>query len=147
MSTRTIPATAKVLGYAGVLPFGALALLHVFGGASIEAHAERAFLLYGGIILSFLGGIRWGVATGEERFRGIGPFFSVLPSLWAFLFLLWPDTRVAPWGLLAGFVVMGLADRFRPAAGSADWMIVLRSRLTSAVIACFGVLIASLYLV
>jgi hypothetical protein len=42
---------------------------------------------------------------------------------------------------------MGLADRFRPAAGSADWMIVLRSRLTSAVIACFGVLIASRYLV
>ncbi|MEE4292852.1 MAG: DUF3429 domain-containing protein [Xanthomonadales bacterium] len=147
MSTRTIPATAKLLGYAGVLPFGALALLHVFGSGPVEAHAERAFLLYGGIILSFLGGIRWGVATGKDRFRGIAPYLSVLPSLWAFFFLLWPDPRAALWGLLAGFVVMGLADRFQPAAGSADWMIVLRSRLTSAVIACFGVLIASAYLV
>jgi len=147
MNSRAIPAAAKLLGYAGVLPFGAFALVHVFGSGSIEAHAERAFLLYGGLILSFLGGIRWGVAAGRERFRGAAPFLSVLPSLWAFFFLLWPDPRAALWGLLAGFAVMGVVDRWWPAPGISAWMVVLRSRLTSAVIACFGVLIASVYLV
>ena len=126
-----------------MLPFAALALAHLFGGPQVEAHALRGFVAYGAVILSFLGGIRWGVATGAGRFRGAAPYGSVLPSLWAFACLLWPDPLWACWGLLAGFIAMGVADRWAPAPGSAAWMIVLRTRLTSAVAACHGLVIAS----
>ena len=141
---RAIPSSAKLLGYSGVLPFAALALVHLFGGPQVEAQALRGFVAYGAIILSFLGGIRWGVATRRDRFQGAAPHLSVLPSLWAFLCLLWPDPELGCWGLLVGFAAMGLADRWLPAPGGADWMIVLRSRLTSAVVACHGLLLASL---
>ena len=66
---RVIPPAAKLLGYAGVLPFAALGLAHFFAGGAVSAHALQGFLSYGAVILSFLGGIRWGVATRFERLQ------------------------------------------------------------------------------
>ena len=139
-----IPPTARLLGYAGVLPFAALALAHVFGNAAISGHALRSFLAYSAVILSFLGGIRWGVATRFEPSQAGALVISVLPGLWAFACLLWPDPGVAVWGLLLGFMTLGMADWLRPAPGSAAWMIGLRVRLSFAVVACHVVLIVSL---
>jgi len=146
MNIKPIPRFAKILGYCGVFPFAILAVIHYYGGQQLKVAALQAFLAYGAVILSFLGGIRWGVASMDGRFKGMAPFVSVLPSLWAFACLLWPDAGHAVWGLLAGFGIIGIADRWFPAPGSADWMVVLRARLTSAVIACHGVLLASLTL-
>ena len=146
MKEKTIPLIAKVLGYSGVLPFAVLAVLHFYSGPDTGAWALKGFLAYGAIILSFLGGIRWGVASVDDRFRGAAPVIAILPSLWAFACLLWPNPEQAVWGLLAGFATMGVVDRWFPAPGSADWMVVLRVRLTSAVIACHGIIIASLML-
>jgi hypothetical protein len=144
MKSQAIPFSAKLLGYFGVLPFAVLAVVHYYGAVEVEAWAVQGFLAYGAVILSFLGGIRWGVASVDDRFRGAAPFIAVLPSLWAFACLLWPDPGHAVWALLAGFLMMGVADRWFPAPGSADWMVVLRVRLSSAVIACHGILIASM---
>jgi hypothetical protein len=144
MNTHAIPFAAKLLGYSGVLPFAVLAMVHLYGEQQTEAAALKGFLAYAAVILSFLGGIRWGVATQGERFHGAAPFLSVVPSLWAFGCLLWPDPELAVWGFLAGFAILGTADRWFPAPGGAAWMTVLRSRLTSAVIACHGILIASM---
>jgi hypothetical protein len=141
---RIIPSPAKLLGYAGVLPFAAFALAHFFGGGEVSEYALRAFLIYSALILSFLGGIRWGVATRFDRLPASALINSVLPSLWAFACLLWPDPGVAVWGLLLGFMTLGMADWLRPAPGSAAWMIGLRLRLSFAVVACHVVLIVSL---
>jgi hypothetical protein len=141
---RLIPSPARVLGYAGVLPFATLALVHVFGGGDISPHALRAFLVYSALILSFLGGIRWGVATRFDRLQAGALTIAVLPSLWAFACLLWPDPSTAVWGLLVGFIILGLADWLLPAQGSAIWMTDLRARLSIAVVACHGVMITSL---
>lgn len=143
---QVIPLAAKVLGYSGVLPFAVLAMLHFYGERQIEDVALQAFLAYGAVILSFLGGIRWGVASVGDRFGGMVSIFSVVPSLWAFACLLWPDPKYAAWGLMAGFVALAIADRWFPPPGGAAWMIVLRTRLSSAVIACHGIMISSLFL-
>jgi hypothetical protein len=70
---ETIPRAALWLGVAGALPFWMLAVA----------------LAYGGLMLSFLGGIRWGVALGapDERQRAramIGGAVPVLMGLAAF---------------------------------------------------------------
>ena len=145
MKSKPIPMTAKILGYSGLLPFAVLAVVHFYGSPQVRDWALQGFLAYGAIILSFLGGIRWGVASMADRFLGATPIIAVLPSLWAFACLLWPEPGQAVWALMAGFAMMGIADRWFPAPGSADWMVVLRVRLSSAVIACHGILIASLW--
>lgn len=143
-NNRIIPPSAKLLGYAGVLPFAALALTHLVGGAEASQHALRGFVAYGAVILSFLGGIRWGVASRFNRSQAAALAFSVLPSLWAFACLLWPAQETAIWGLLMGFTFLGMVDWLIPAPGSAAWLTRLRARLSMAAVACHVLLITSL---
>ena len=139
-----IPPTAKFLGYTGVLPFLACDLVAVFGAGDFSTYALSSFLAYSAIILSFLGGIRWGVATLMDQFQGRAMIISVLPGLWAFACLIWPDSVIAVWGLMLGFIFLGMADWLLPAPGSAVWMRALRVRLSLAVVFCHLALLISL---
>ena len=60
-----IPASALLLGLAGLIPFfaGAAAQFHALPLLDAEA-GLKLVVIYGAIILSFLGGIRWGTAIG-----------------------------------------------------------------------------------
>ena len=69
-----------------------------------------------------------------------------MPSLWAVACLLLDTIDLSVWWLLAGFVVMGIADVSRPAPGLALWMRQLRLQLTIAVVICHLVMAASLHL-
>ena len=88
-----LPRLAVRLTWAGLLPFlGALGAW-VAGGLLAEeravALALKAFLVYSAVILSFLGGVRWGrvmSAGGGAQ----GYVLAVLPSLWAFPALFLP---------------------------------------------------------
>lgn len=107
-----IPRAAGLLGFAGLVPFAAASLAAMLPGTLAPDLALRALLAYGAVILSFLGGIRWGLAMAEGD-AGALPArlgFSVLPSLLGWSALLLP---VAPGlALLAtGFAVMLWADR------------------------------------
>jgi hypothetical protein len=58
-----IPSSALVLGLAGLIPFVVCALsLWVAVPQLPAADGLRVGMFYGAVILSFLGGIRWGVA-------------------------------------------------------------------------------------
>lgn len=85
---RERPAAAWALGLAGLIPFfGAAAALWV-GPPSLRGTALLALLAYAAVILSFLGGVRWGLETGRAQGPRTGAFIlSVLPSLlaWAAL--------------------------------------------------------------
>lgn len=140
----TMPMAARVLGYAGVLPFLAPIVVVGLAGADLEAQAVRAFVSYGAVILSFLGGIRWGLVSRLQPVPAMSLVLAVLPSLWAFGLLAGFEGRAACWGLLAGFLAMGVADWRQPAQGSAKWMMSLRAQLTLAVIACHAVMILML---
>lgn len=79
------------LGHAGWLPFVGCALLSLLLADPAERHlAQRLLLGYGAIILSFLGGVHWGLAMRAPNGRVMGMLtIAVLPSLlgWATLLL------------------------------------------------------------
>ena len=133
---NTIPPYASALGYLGVIPFAVAAAMVVFGSAGMRQVALDGFLIYAAVILSFLGGIRWGAASTAATDPRRALIFSILPSLWAALFLWWPADHITAWGLMSGFVLMGLADWFYPGLNAPSWMRPLRIRLTLAVVGC-----------
>ena len=107
------PRIAALLGYGGLLPFGALALLLALGGA----HSARwwpMLLAYGAVILSFVGALHWGFAMAlpglgaVERQRLYG--WSVVPALAAWPALLWAAPAAALL-LVAGFGAHYAQDR------------------------------------
>lgn len=61
-----VPPAAAALGLAGVLPFAATALASL-AAAPWGDLALLALLAYGAVILSFLGGIEWGLASARDR--------------------------------------------------------------------------------
>ena len=124
----------------GLLPFIAASYL-TLPGVNLVTGTEAEFIIisYGAVILSFLGGIRWGAALQN------GPpavlFGSVLPSLAGFVSLLLVISlpRIAmPWAilvLLAGFASQAAWDYFAPGPLPA-WFVRLRILITSVVIVC-----------
>lgn len=131
VKTVPLPAAAQVLGYAGVIPFAALAAAQWLPAWQTAALAP--LLLYSALILSFLGGVRWGRALASGRTLDFA--LSVLPSLYA-----WVALQLAPAAALillaAGFVLQwwldGPGDRL-PADPSFRR---LRSGLTALVLGC-----------
>ncbi|MDX7950177.1 DUF3429 domain-containing protein [Lichenihabitans sp. Uapishka_5] len=101
------------LGFAGLIPFWGLALAHGAGvplGASTAAPLT-ALATYAATVLSFLGGIRWGLAirTDNQSLAARDYAASVIPQIlgWAALALADPWRLVTLAGLL---VVLGLLD-------------------------------------
>ena len=110
LSNNSIRAT--VLGGSGLVPFVTLALASGMAVGSLSHSATFAFVVYAGVILSFLGGIQWGLAIGgrnagtlaDEEFCMLLTM-SVVPSLiaWAGVYA-WSSL----WGLLllaAGYLL------------------------------------------
>ncbi len=134
-----VPAAAAWLGGLGAIPFLGLALARPLSDAALRPQLDFALLGYGAIILSFLGGIRWGLAiiqgsqTSHRLFRLLG--LSVTPSLVAWAALMMPNGP--GWmTLVAGFVVMLAVDILAARHGEApSWYPVLRWPLTGAAVA------------
>ncbi len=139
---------AWILSLAGFIPFCALSILIYVNG---DAHPLSSlfldmFKIWSAIILSFLGGIRWGAAisgasfdsqlTHEEQFANPHIlFFSILPSLGALLALLLPSIYCIP-VLMVCFCLQGVWDSFSAVRGDLPkWMGSLRIVLTVLVVA------------
>lgn len=145
-----IPLPARVLGLAGLLPFAAGALLVWCPIEPYAVFGTRALGAYGAVILSFLGGVRWGALLDDAaRLRRWLPLgLSVLPSLVAWAALLVPPA--AMFTLLAvGLVLQYLSDRDAVATGELPaWYGSLRTVLSAgAVLAVLSGLLATLLLV
>jgi len=131
--TRT---SALRLGFLGLVPFAGLAAVAALGEVEPARVANSALLAYGATILSFLGGIHWGLALGRPALPqrdvlvmlGVG----VLPQLLGWVALLVPT----PLG--HGLCALGLAlflvpDRAAVARGLAPvWFMHLRWPLSCA---------------
>lgn len=94
---HTLPAAARILGPAGLLPFAGLAVLSALG----EPWAPFALLAYGASILAFLGAVHWGLALADGRAAWGRMGLGVVPSLIAWVALLLPEG--------AGLVLVALA--------------------------------------
>ena len=122
--------TITRLGYAGLIPFILLAALMWLVDAELLPFVAIALGGYAATIVSFLGGVHWGIGfmKGEAspRFHFI---WGVVPSLIAWLALMIPAYAALP---LLGFVVVtcyAVDGKTYPAAGLADWL-PMRLRLT-----------------
>lgn len=131
------PLVPVLLGAAGLIPFVGLAALARLGPGPQAwlggAPPRAALALYGAVIASFLGGIRWGVAVRDAGGRGatgLDYVLSVVPSLLAWAALALP----APWdlrGLSALVLVWGLVDQDLVRRGlAARWFGRLRVALS-----------------
>ena len=142
-----IPTAAALLGAGGLIPFVGLAAAAHFAGdvdASIAVEALRA---YGAVILSFLGGIIWGLgiagfggAAAKPR-EALRLTVSILPSLFGWLALMLPE-QSGLWLLASCFLMVLAVDLIMSRQGLAPrWYPALRWRLT--VIAFLCLLVAS----
>lgn len=92
------PRAAALLGYAGVIPFVATAVIVFFLYPRPEAQTILTYqIAYGAVILSFLGGVRWSLAMlfPEDEALLKRLTYAVVPSLVAWVALFVPPV----WGL------------------------------------------------
>lgn len=140
------PKTPWVLGLLGLVPFFATLAGSVLATSPYDGVSTTLFFAYAGVILSFLGGARWGFEIGARpEAPGILTLTAaVLPSLVAALAIV--TQYIAPLvglGMLAGgFVLMWVWD-FVSTGGSTRrwplWYRPLRAALTlGALIALTG---------
>ena len=110
-----LPAAALLLGWAGDVPFGAGALALLLAPPMPIPREDLVLpvLAYGAVILSFLGGVRWGAALNlrpaEARARELA--WAVVPSLVAWIALSLHARPVVGLAILAAaHVAQGVAD-------------------------------------
>ena len=130
------------LGYAGLIPFVALAAAAWLAPATHRAQAAFALLAYGATIASFLGAIHWGLAMRGPLTPQPGPFvWGLFPSLVAWVALLLPLSQ----GLVTMALLLGMClavdRRSYPAYGLGDW---LGMRLHLTVVAALCMLAGSM---
>jgi hypothetical protein len=136
---------AAWLGGLGLIPFVALAASIVTGLPQLPFDARSGLIAYGAVILSFLGGVHWGIALSTDGIRlGAGRtdggrlLIGVLPSL-----IGWGGSLLQPSGglmlLIAGFLLQGLIDLRSSSRGALPtWYPRLRVPLTLIAVASLG---------
>jgi hypothetical protein len=125
------------LGYAGLIPFFLMTLGVWTADATWIGDFVKGQLAYAMVILSFLGGVHWGVAllsnTLPEEISRRALTWGVTPSLIA-----WCATLFSGFGfavMMAGFIAALQVDKQLYAAyGMPDWLIPMRKRLTTVVV-------------
>ena len=124
------------LGYAGLIPFVLLAALMWLVDAELLPFVSIALGGYAATIVSFLGGVHWGVGfmkgDAAPRFHFV---WGVVPSLFAWLALMMPAAAALPLLGLTVVACYAVDRKTYPAAGLAHWL-ALRLRLT--VVATLG---------
>ncbi len=129
--------TALRLGYAGLVPFALGALLVWLVREDAHPYVALALSAYGAVIVSFLGGIHWGLAFRHEQPPTRLLVWGVLPSIVAWLAVMMPPS--------AGLVILGamlvgcyaVDRRLYAEEGVAHWL-TLRFRLSAvASLSCF----------
>ncbi len=139
-SPTSIPGAALLLGLAGLIPFlgGAAALWAMLPGLAPE-RGLQLIIAYGAIILSFLGGIRWGTAIGpyDTRRQGLEFAASVLGSLAGLAAIFIPAVPALTL-LIAGFLMQALWDVTSVESGRLPaWFGKLRMLLTAGAVISF----------
>lgn len=121
---------AWALGLAGLLPFLAGAALQWFTPPGWRMLAGSALLTYGAVIVSFLGGIHWGLAMRGAVPQPARLLWGVVPSLLGWLGILLDS----PWGhavlVLSLLTCYGVDRASYRALGLAAWL-PLRAALTA----------------
>ena len=141
-----LPQAAAVLAYAGALPPIVGALLIWLRPADLGAATTHFMLVYGGALIAFFGGVRWGVAV----MRPGGPSFAsllggVIPLLMAFPVFLLDDafTRFLIIIIALPLLLWDDLRATRRGSGAPDWYLGVRTPLTILMIVSFAIAFAN----
>ncbi len=137
-----IPLSVLLPGLLGLLPFWALALSSVVDTGFEPVLAMVALVMYGAVILSFVGALWWGIAVhappGSQRNTMF--IWSVFPALIGWFATL-ATTEVGLRMLMAGLALQWLLDsmllRKSPNLMPA-WVFRLRTMLTGGALSALG---------
>jgi len=137
---QSVPALPRWLGLAGLLPqFTCVAVLYAGPAEWREAALAIAFA-YAALILSFLGGMWWGIAAAApaaQRRKALGWLWiaAVLPSLVALACFLpwaldwaWPEPSLV---MLGGALLVSLGVDAKLGALAPRWWMELRVPLST----------------
>ena len=132
---------AWFLTLAGVVPFVlATGALFASDASSVRVPAITALVTYSAVILSFLGGIEWGLAirddSGNEATRAIALGLSTVSSLAAWAVLWLPSATWQVGAALGLFVTVWAADQWMASRGLLPaWFVDLRTAISALVAA------------
>ncbi len=139
----TVPASAGWLGGLGAAPFIGLAGVMPFLTGAPRLLIAHALVAYGATILSFLGGVHWGLAIGSHGGPDNGRLgarltLSVIPSLAAWGALLLPERPGLFVLALAVAAMLWLDLRASRLGQTPPWYPKLRIPLSCVVIAALA---------
>lgn len=120
--------TSYLLTYLGIVPFGLCSFSWVYG-----YNLMFEFKIYSALILSFLGGINWGLGLKHENFKVI--LYSVFPAIFAWLLFFLGNNYLFLLFLIFLFTVQIIADYKIHKLGLIEkWFLKLRFQATAIVI-------------
>lgn len=132
-----VPKTVKIISILGLLPFF-LGVLATFKFSFINSDFNKLIvnisIMYGALILSFLGGSLFGF----ESLNNLGPnnrrlWYAIIPTIWALLAVQIPIFSAS--ALAVGFLLVYEFDRKANLAGLVpNWWLSLRFPLTATVV-------------
>ena len=126
--------TKIILGYLGFIPFALFTILPWILGENWLRPSLISLVIYGAIILSFLGGIIWQSSKKQSDLVS-GILFSLLGFASIFLF---PVKVMIPLMILAlSFPLCYLQEKRTSESFSDEDYAILRLNLTTGVTACF----------
>lgn len=132
-----LPAVARILGFAGLLPQCLAVAVLLIGGPELRFTALSIAYAYAALIFSFLGGLWWGLAAlGGARTpawvwaAAVGPSLLALATAWPWATGgTWPGPSLVSLGLAIGLsLVVDL--RLRAAGVTPDGWLALRIPLS-----------------
>jgi hypothetical protein len=133
-----IPGVALLLGWAGVIPFAALAAVVILASPAYAGAGLTALIGYGAVILSFMGGVLWGLEMSQGRSQ-VAYVVSIAPALLAVV-AMGLQAKTGIFLLLCGFAALLIYDlKTSSSSGAPSWYPVLRLQLTAAVIALLSI--------
>ena len=139
--------TAWLLGGLGLIPFMGLSLALWFSSSIDQPTLVQALLLYSVCIISFLGGIHWGIALVFHDlpvvYVATSLVWSVLPALFAWPLLLLPSAQGLAWAAIGLLVILAVDLRLNKHYPIPGWFASLRSILTA--VACASLCAGSLF--
>ena len=136
--TLSVPDRLAVrLGHAGLAPFVLGALLALLVRADVLPYVVLSLSVYAGMIVSFLGGIHWGILMMARDATPRRLVWAVTPSLFGWVSVVMPPHAGLVIQALLLIVCYLVDRRVYPAYGLSKWL-TLRFRLTLvASMSCF----------
>ena len=127
--------TKITLGYLGFLPFAALTILPWIVGETYEEISFQLLVVYGGIIISFLSGIIWGIDSTNQKNLVLAIVFSLLG--FGAILLVWINLVFSMTLLFFLFFLFYILEsKINPQFTNSDYL-KLRKNLTSGVCGCY----------